>query len=156
MFVGFTFLIVTQLFHQIIWISLMIVYRKLQTWNYCYSRLEFQLNFYFQACCLKHFCISSHFPSQKGFVSMKHFMCVSVVRQHNQNGALLCVNKGLLLLFTMNKGCEMSAKTYLHIHANTLVHNNLIGMKRSFDRAAEVCKLYFYNHHDLSGQYQQV
>lgn len=50
----------------------------------------------------------------------------------------------------------MSAKTYLHIHANALVRNNLVGMKRPFDRAAQVCTLYFYNHHDLSGKYQQV
>ncbi len=56
----------------------------------------------------------------------------------------LSLNKALLLLFTMNKGCEMSAKTYLHIHANTQVQNNLIGMKCPFDG-----KLYFYNHHDL-------
>lgn len=47
----------------------------------------------------------------------------------------LSLNKALLLLFTMNKGCQMSAKTYIHIHANTIDHNNLIGVKCPFDRA---------------------
>lgn len=51
----------------------------------------------------------------------------------------LSLNKALLLLFTMNKGCEMSAKTYSHIHANTQVLNNVIGMKHPFDRAACAC-----------------
>lgn len=68
----------------------------------------------------------------------------------------LSLNKALLLLFTMNKGREMSAKTYLHIHANTQVHKNGTGMKRPFDRAAHACKLYIYNHHDLNGGYKQL
>lgn len=34
----------------------------------------------------------------------------------------LSLNKALLLLFTMNKGCEMCAETQLHIHANIQVH----------------------------------
>lgn len=64
----------------------------------------------------------------------------------------LPLNKALLLLFTMNKGSETCAKAYLHIHANALVHNNLIRVKRPFDAIAHVCKLCFCYHHDLIGQ----
>lgn len=61
----------------------------------------------------------------------------------------LSLNKASLLLFTMNKGCEMCAKTYLHIHANTLVHNNLFGMKQHFDSVAHVWNLYFCYYHEV-------
>lgn len=49
--------------------------------------------------------------------------------------------QGFAVIVYNEQESQMIAKTYLHIHANTIVHNNLIEMKPNFRTA--VCKLYF-------------
>lgn len=50
-------------------------------------------------------------------MSLRQFMSTAVVCTDFTTA--LPLNKALLLLFTMNKGCEMSAKTELHVHAKS-------------------------------------
>lgn len=80
-------------------------------------------------------------------VSMRLYVHIRALLAQLEWISSLSPNKALLLLFTMNKGRVMSAKTYLHIHAG--VYSHRIWMKCRSDLLLPEY-FYFYSRYDLS------
>lgn len=98
---------------------------------------------------MKSFYNVSLFTSLKRtFVSMRLYVHIRALLAQLEWISSLSLNKALLLLFTMNKGRVMSAKTYLHIHAG--VYSNRSWMKCRSDGVAFAWIFYLYSQYDLN------